>query len=780
MKKIICCILCIVQIVLCSGVVNAAEDNTAKVYVTSYGNDLNDGSQLNSAVSSLERAQEVARIHASKGKRVDVILEGGIYSLDNTLTFTEQDSGASAENPIVYRPYQGEYVSFTMGKKINSDDFTTSKDSRIATQAQGKVYEADLSHISNLTGGTNSVLYADGTMQTMSRWPNNSYASLAAGSECVNIPEDKGKAWKGNSDMHFGFWVNDYSYAVEPIKSVTNTYIQSTSNIGSTRCLVFNALCEVDSPGEYYIDTSAKKLYYYPKDTLNNVYLATGSKDVIYLNGAKNIKFENIDIFCSAAEGFDMVNSDNITVYSSKITGINGNAIQAKETTNLLVCACEITDVNAGGIDVSGGDQVTLTSSNNVIRNTSVYNYGKLMKTAYGITAGGVGVTVSHCEVYDASHQAIVFAGNDIVIEYNKIHDVMKESWDAGAIYCGRSWINRGCVIRNNYIYNTYAMCDFTKFKDSLIHTHGLDNHAIYLDDLQSDVKVTGNIAYNMSRAWIIGGGSDITWSDNIAIDCRRGMAYDGEGAGGWRVQHIDPDQQYLGRIYKDIKELLADPNYYKEKWYEKYPSFKSTIERIDDYDKTVEADPTNKPTALWYLGSIYNNKINHNYYAGEFAQYYYYYNNANYLNFSRSWTYDCNEEYASLIWEKWRLGLEMTDDYEMTFSGTGLSAGVSRSTNLMGVQKDDYVPSFSVNEFDVNSGNRFKLYVAIYDGSDRLVTVQSFDEAYIYDGQKIEEEIDIPANAEEDWYVNTYFWSADGRMIPVGQKAYLFGGAIE
>ena len=54
----------------------------------------------------------------------------------------------------------------------------------------------------------------------------------------------------------------------------------------------------------------------------------------------------------------------------------------------------------------------------------------------------------------------------------------------------------------------------------------GTDNQAIYADDIQSGVTITGNIAYNISRAWIAGGGSDNIISDNIAIDCRRGVYY--------------------------------------------------------------------------------------------------------------------------------------------------------------------------------------------------------------------------------------------------------------
>ena len=49
---------------------------------------------------------------------------------------------------------------------------------------------------------------------------------------------------------------------------------------------------------------------------------------------------------------------------------------------------------------------------------------------------------------------AIVFGGNEHLIEFNEIHDVCHESNDAGAIYGGRDWTMRGTVIRYNYFHD--------------------------------------------------------------------------------------------------------------------------------------------------------------------------------------------------------------------------------------------------------------------------------------------------------------------------------------
>ena len=307
------------------------------------------------------------------------------------------------------------------------------------------------------------MLYDGNKLQRLAQYPNSGYAAYqkAADDEGnvtgLAIPKGREEAWANESSMYYGYWRNGYTYGIAKVISTENGVMKISGNPAGG--LIMNALCELDAPGEYYIDTAEKKLYYYPESSLDNVYLATGArKNVISLNGAENMKFENIDIFCATGDGFNLSNCNNITIYSSEIKGIGsgrkngapyGHGIYAENTSNLLVTDCEVAETAENGISVSGGEQVTLTSSYNVIANTSVHDFAKLRKAgSTGIQLGGVGATVSHCEVYNAPHQAITFSGNDHIIKNNRIYNVLKETSDAGAIYCGRSWIGRGSVIK--------------------------------------------------------------------------------------------------------------------------------------------------------------------------------------------------------------------------------------------------------------------------------------------------------------------------------------------
>ena len=751
--------------------------------------------------------------------------------LDSTLEFTSKDSGASAAAPVIYRSYYGEQAKLTMGKKISG--FEVTGNTAVPESVRNKVYEADLSAIDGLIGGLNDVLYDGNKLQRLAQYPNSGYAAYQKAADDEGnviglvIPEGRKEAWANESSMYYGYWRNGYTYGIAKVTSTENGVMKISENPAGG--LIMNALCELDAPGEYYIDTTEKKLYYYPESSLDNVYLATGArKNVISLNGAENMKFENIDIFCATGDGFNLSNCNNITIYSSEIKGIGsgrkngapyGHGIYAENTSNLLVTDCEVAETAENGISVSGGEQVTLTSSNNVIANTSVHDFAKLRKAgSTGIQLGGVGATVSHCEVYNAPHQAITFSGNDHIIENNRIYNVLKETSDAGAIYCGRSWVGRGTVIRNNYIYNTRDVADYT-VNDGNEYWGGTDKDAIYCDDLQSGITVSGNIVYNMARAYIFGGGSDNKLTDNIAIDCRRGVEYDQEGAAGWRYQHISPTGTAGGNIYKELRNLLSNPNYDEKLWVSKYPKFKDVLKRkqyFDDDMAQTDASAQFIKDAKIRWGFVYDRVVHNNYYTGVRADAYknhgFYsgeYKGTNPIKFGASHTYlgrfgnmkgifndNHDERYngkyiasvdgmawgfgehenANIILSNEELGAVVSDSYEIKITGENLSNGISRSTSQMGIGEDTYVPSYSDNEFEVNDGNRFTVYAAIFDGNGKLEGVQTFDGVYLYSGQTIDLDIDVPENAQKDWYMNAYIWDANGRMIPVAQRTPILG----
>jgi hypothetical protein len=128
----------------------------------------------------------------------------------------------------------------------------------------------------------------------------------------------------------------------------------------------------------------------------------------------------------------------------------------------------------------AGGDASTLEASGHVVQNTTVRHYGRL---CYGFTPAveitGVGTRVANNEFSHGNGQALMWSGNDHVLESNVIHDCCLETFDCGAVYeSQRNWADRGTVLRRNLVFNvgrTTSVCN--------AHTSN-GRHALYMDAL--------------------------------------------------------------------------------------------------------------------------------------------------------------------------------------------------------------------------------------------------------------------------------------------------------
>lgn len=292
-----------------------------------------------------------------------------------------------------------------------------------------------------------------------------------------------------------------------------------------------NLLEELDSEGEYYIDRDEGKLYYYPPADFSSgnydIGLSTLKTPIFNFNGAEYITVSNITMkggrgyaVIGASEGYSIPSFKEWMVSrGADLSGANfkkgsGSSVYIADIDNytdaqtfpghvwdgfvdegdgvnhIEVKNCNIfnfgsgaivmngTDVhldnnhikNIGGtaLFLRGGDLETLEPSGNEILNNNIHRVGYLQK-AYvpAIAMHGVGIHVAYNDLYDAPHCIFNYHGNDHIIEYNKIHDAVKECLDMDAIYTRNEYMPqwRGSVIQNNYIYNIgiFPVGEYTK-----------------------------------------------------------------------------------------------------------------------------------------------------------------------------------------------------------------------------------------------------------------------------------------------------------------------------
>jgi len=167
---------------------------------------------------------------------------------------------------------------------------------------------------------------------------------------------------------------------------------------------------------------------------------------------------------------------------------------------------------------------------------------------------------VAHNRLHDAPHTAVLFWGNDHVLEFNEVYRVCTDTGDAGAFYTGRDWSQRGHVIRYNYFHDLAAGLDREQgFNDVM---------AVYLDDQASGTTVFGNVFSRVKCAVMVGGGRDNTVENNIFAFCGRAISLDARGAGDRysagntlfdRLKPVGHDRPPYSQRYPALARVLDD-----------------------------------------------------------------------------------------------------------------------------------------------------------------------------------------------------------------------------
>ncbi|HIT84916.1 MAG TPA: S-layer homology domain-containing protein [Candidatus Ornithomonoglobus intestinigallinarum] len=212
---------------------------------------------------------------------------------------------------------------------------------------------------------------------------------------------------------------------------------------------------------------------------------------------------------------------NGIEVKNCNIFNFGGGAI-VMNGTNVHLNGNHIKNTGGTALYLRGGDLETLEASGNTIENNEIHRVGYLER-AYVPAIGmhGVGIHVAHNDIYDAPHCIFNYHGNDHIIEYNKIHDAVKECLDMDAIYTRNEYMPqwRGNIIRNNYIYNLgiFPVGEYTK---------QLNVSGIRTDNYGHALQIYNNIFANIGTAGannvigITAQGNRNQIKGNMFIDC--------------------------------------------------------------------------------------------------------------------------------------------------------------------------------------------------------------------------------------------------------------------
>lgn len=582
-----------------------------ELHISPRGDEAGDGSGAH-PFATLERARDGVRAIRKSGPLpaggVTITLHAGTYELARPLALTAEDAG-TAESPIVYRAAPGEEVRITGGKRVGGWHVVTDPAvlARLDPAARGHIVQADLKALGiteygqigggfGKDGGPGLELFFRDQPMTIARYPNEGFITIADVHGPTKIDRPRAKAcvegdisydaahadrlarWKDEQEpWALGYWLHDWAEERQRIASIDPAAQRLTlapphHHYGYRKggwFYGFNLLCEIDRPGEWYLDRSAGTIYLWPPDD-GTAPIQDGEATVsivdtlVALKGAHHVTFRGFTFEAARGTAVSIENANNNRVEDCTLRNIGSWAVSISGEKS-GVSNCEITGTGDGGIRLSGGDRRTLTPAHLTAENNHIHHWSRWNRmNRQGIALAGVGNRAANNHLHDSPHTAIHFSGNDHTIELNEIHRVCTESNDAGAIYAGRDWTMRGTVIRHNYLHH---LSGFTGGRER-------GCIGIYLDDMFSGVTITGNIFFDVTMAAYIGGGMDNRIENNLFIDCKPAVHVDARGL-GWASKW---PEQWMQEI-KD-KGTLSGVRFDQPPYSERYPGLATLLTR--------------------------------------------------------------------------------------------------------------------------------------------------------------------------------------------------------
>lgn len=267
---------------------------------------------------------------------------------------------------------------------------------------------------------------------------------------------------------------------------------------------------EIDVEGEYFIDRDKGLLYLYPTSKMENIVLATLKEPIFIGSSCSNITIKGITVDTGRNLAFKLTDARGVEIEACQISNFVKGGVELTGKDNLIT-KCHIYGIGGCAVAIDGGDHTTLESGNNVISNCRIHDFGWDQKSQMpGVLIDGVGHRLEHCDISDGTHFGIRLRDvNDVVVEYNKIHNLPTyHHFDGGALYhhSGRSPQMRGNIIRHNYF-------------------HDVPTIGIYPDNYTWGTITYGNIFQRVgveaNRAAVnVNGGGDARTYNNIMIDC--------------------------------------------------------------------------------------------------------------------------------------------------------------------------------------------------------------------------------------------------------------------
>ena len=656
MRKIISSILLVVFLMSFAYVIPISANTPALVYyVSPSGSDTNNGT-ISDPFQTIARARDAATTAIGGGSlsegSIIIYFREGVYTLTNTVSFTSEHSG-TADNPIIFKAYNGEKVTFSFATSIDTVNAVKVNDPIILNRvidpmARKKLMKIDLSsYVSNIPaipdygfaflGSYYPVeIYIGNEALTKARWPNvgEEYLRIASvqSPQGYNFKTDpfvitysdstnRASLWSeaALADLYVGGYIGyDWADSNNKVASL-DAVEQKITSVGGTpycpavnqRLFFYNLLEEIDTPGESYIDRINKIVYFYPPNNLSDINIVSIDKKMFELTDVKYITFKNLK-FKYARRTLMTISGEHNVIDGCTFAHTAEQAVYMTGR-NSRIKNCHVYDTGRKGVSIIGGNSKSLEYGQLVAQNNRIHNVSRVYKTYQpALTVSGAGNVARNNELYNSPHYIFGMNGNNNTAEYNEIHHAVTDSSDMGAMYMGRTVANLGQVCRFNYFHNIGN-------KDS--GEYG--QNSIFFDDGYSGQTVYGNIFYRGTLTSEYGGtvsavktngGQYNLVRNNIFVDAPISASFQGWNGGlsggkqgRWWLYVYDKWSGGSGSLYQKMIDVDFDSRDWRQHYYGTQGAYLNQLFAVDFYDNYLATlDPVNDKTALLAYANQY------------------------------------------------------------------------------------------------------------------------------------------------------------------------------
>lgn len=575
----------------------------AEWHVAPDGDDANPGTK-DRPFATLERARTAAREQERSGDDYATIrLAPGIHRRTKPFLLDSRDSRLVLSGPAdrSARIHAGRPIDRTMMRPVGEGPMFE----RLDPAARGHVVAVDLGPLGMKDvarpadfyqdGGGLPEVYSGDEPMPLARWPNDGPATMervldkgkwdgpAAGRRGGSFVarEDRLARW----NVAEGVWLEGYwrvpwdpatirAAAIDAAARRIDLAAAINGGIGSKYApkgelgdgkepwWAVNLVEEIDREGEWCVHHSTKTLYVWPPASGADLFIARMDEPVVRIENATLVALQNLVIEGGLGDGVAIEGGRKAVVAGCTLRNLGGNGVVVRGGRDHAVKSCDVFALGDAGIRLAGGNRAKLEPCGHAATNNDVHHVGRRRKTyAAAIQVGefrredmpAVGCRVAHNLLHDLPHAAVLYTGNDNVLELNEVCRVALTSADVGAFYTSFDWTSRGNVIRHNFVHDCPRA------------------NAFYLDDGDSGDTVEANVVVRAAAGPFVGGGHDNVIRHNIVVDCPVAYHVDARG--------VDRGYQTNATLRKWLESVHPD----RAPWKDRYPALAALLDPATD-----------------------------------------------------------------------------------------------------------------------------------------------------------------------------------------------------